>query len=501
MGAMQGLLYGFSMALTPGNLFACFLGVLIGTIVGVLPGIGPVGAMAILLPVTFKQNPVTAMIMLAGIYYGSQYGGSTTSILIHVPGEPTSVVTIIDGYQMTRKGRGGAALAVAAAGSFIAGTMGVIALMFFAPFLADQAIKFGPPEYFAIILVSLILVSRVGEESMIRSLLMLGFGIAIGTVGMDMSTGFPRFTFGRIELMQGIDMIAVAMGLFGVSDVLLMAENISTIPPVPKVKFRELFPTKREWRRANLPMFRGSAIGFLAGLIPGPATTISTFYSYTLEKRISKQPDEFGKGAIEGVAGPEAANNGACAGAMVPLLALGLPFGPAVALLLGGLMIHGVQPGPLLIAEHPDIFWGVVSSMYVGNVMLLVLNLPLVGVFVKILQIKNYLLMPLILLICVIGAFSVNNSLLDVWVLIGMGIFGYFLTKAGFNMTPLILGLILGPLMEEKLSMSLRMTRGNIFEILTRPLTAAIFVVCIIVLIAPYLTRVIKRSFSAKATF
>lgn len=500
MDAIQSLFYGFSMAMTPGNLLACFFGVLIGTIVGILPGIGPVGAMAILLPVTFNQAPVTAMIMLAGIYYGSQYGGSITSILIHVPGEPTSVVTIIDGYQMTLKGRGGAALAVAAVGSFIAGTLGVIALMFFAPFLANQAIKFGAPEYFAIILVSLILVSRVGEESMVRSLIMLGFGIAIGTVGMEMSTAVPRFTFGRIELMQGIDMIAVAMGLFGVSDVLMMAEDITAFPQVPKVKFRELFPTKREWRRANLPMLRGSAIGFLAGLIPGPATTISTFYSYTLEKKISKHPNEFGKGAIEGVAGPEAANNGACAGAMVPLLALGLPFGPAVALLLGGLMIHGVQPGPMLIKDHPDIFWGVCASMYVGNVMLLVLNLPLVGVFIKILRIKNYLLMPLILLICIVGAFSINNSFLDVWVLIGMGIIGYFLTKAGFNMTPLILGLILGPLMEEKLIMSLMMTRGNIFDILARPLTATIFVVCIIVLITPYLIRLIKRSFSGKVT-
>jgi putative tricarboxylic transport membrane protein len=494
MEIFQQLSYGFSIALAPQNLLACFIGVVIGTIVGVLPGIGPVGAMAILLPATFGQNPATALIMLAGIYYGTMYGGTITSVLLNVPGEATTVVTCIDGYQMARKGRGGAALAVAAVGSFIAGTLGNVALMFFAPFLADQAIKFGPPEYFAIILVGLILLSRIGGESAIRSFIMVCLGLVLGSVGMELTSGTTRFTFGRIDLAQGVGLIPVAMGVFGVSEVLIIAEKITGISPVIKVKLRELFPTREEWRRSTPAMFRGSAVGFGIGLIPGPATILATFYSYILEKRVSKHPEEFGKGAIEGVAGPESANNAASVAVMVPLMALGIPFGAAAAMLLGGLMIHGVQPGPLLITKNPDIFWGVIASMYIGNVMLLVLNLPLVGVFTSILRIPQHFLMALILIFCVIGAYSVNNSLLDVWVLIGMGIIGYFLRKVGFNMAPLILGLVLGPMMEEKLVASLMMTRGSIMDILTRPLTATIFAVGITVLVLPDLLKAIKRS-------
>jgi putative tricarboxylic transport membrane protein len=498
MDPIQGLSYGFSIAFNAANLMACFFGVVLGTIVGVLPGIGPIGAMALLLPSTFGQSPTAGLIMLAGIYYGTMYGGSTTSILVNVPGEAASVVTCLDGYQMARKGRGGAALTVAAVGSFVAGTLGVVVLMFFAPFLAEQAIKFGPPEYFALILGGLILVSRIGEESMVRSLIMLALGVALGTVGMDPASGSIRFTFGRNDLAQGIGLVPVAMGLYGISEVLTIAETITQIPQTIKVKLRELFPTKEEWRRATPAMFRGGTLGFLIGLIPGPATIISSFYSYILEKRISKRPQEFGKGAIEGVAGPEAANNGACSGAMIPLLALGLPFGPATAMLLGGLMIHGVQPGPLFISQHPDIFWGVIASMYIGNLMLVVLNLPLVGVFASILRVPLKILMPLILMICMVGAFSVNNSILDVWVLIGMGIVGYFLKKLGFNMAPLLLGLILGPMMEEKLITSLMMTRGNILDILARPITAAIFTGCIAVLVLPSLATLIKQSLRRK---
>ena len=494
MGIFDGIYYGFSVAMIPGNLLACLIGVIIGTVIGVLPGIGPVGAMALLLPATFGQNPVTAMIMLAGIYYGTMYGGSITSILLNVPGEAASVVTCIDGYQMALKGRAGAALTIAAVGSFIAGTIGNGCLILFAPFLSDQAVKFGPPEYFAIILAGLILVSRIGEESMSRSLIMVGLGLAIGTVGMETTSGSTRFTFGRIELAQGVGLIPVAMGLYGISEVLSIAEKISEIPSVIKVKLRELFPTREEWHRSTPAMFRGSVLGFFMGLIPGPSTILSTFYSYVLEKRISKRPEEFGKGAIEAVAGPEAANNGASVGVMVPLLALGLPFGSAAAMLLGGLMIHGVQPGPLLIIKHPDIFWGVVASMYIGNVMLLVLNLPLIGVFTSILRIPRHFLMVLVLVFCVVGTFSVNNSLLDVWVLIGMGILGYFLKKLGFNMTPLIIGLVLGPMMEEKLVASLMMTRANILDIISRPLTATILGGCIAVLLLPYLIKVTKKS-------
>lgn len=491
---MQELLYGFSLALTPDNLLACFIGVFIGTIVGVLPGIGPVGGMALLLPTTFGQNPTTSMIMLTGIYYGVMYGGSTTSILLNVPGEATSIVTCIDGYQMAQKGRAGAALAVAAVGSFVAGSIGIVALMFLAPFLAESAVKFGPPEYFAITLGSLILVSKIGEESLIRSLIMVGLGLILGTVGMDSTSGDTRFTFNRIELGQGVGLVPVAMGLYGISEVLFIAEKVTGISRVIKVKLRNLFPTKKEWRRATPAILRGSIVGFLIGLIPGPSTILSTFYSYALEKRISNYPQEFGKGAIEGVAGPESANNSATMGVMVPLLSLGLPFGAAAAILLGGLMIHGVVPGPLLMSDHPDIFWGVVASMYIGNLMLLVLNLPMVSIFVSILRIPQHLLMGLVLLICLVGAFSVNNSLFDIWILIGMGIFGYFLRKLGFNLAPLVLGLVLGPIMESRLCQSLYLTQGNILEILTRPLTATIFAICVAALVMPHMIHRIRRS-------
>lgn len=493
MDAVQGLFYGFSVVMTPGNLFACFSGVFIGTVIGVLPGLGPVGGMAILLPATFGQDPVTALILLAGIYYGAMYGGSITSILLNMPGETASVVTCIDGYQMARKGRGGAALTVAAVGSFIAGTLGTIILTLFAPFLAKQALAFGAPEYFALICVGLILVSRIGEESMVLSLIMLGFGIALGTVGMQTMSGTIRFTFGNIELLKGIELVPVTMGAYGISEVLSLAEKITEIPQVIKVKLRELFPNREEWRRAIPAMFRGSSLGFLVGLIPGPSPILTTFYSYTLEKRISKRPQEFGKGAIEGVAGPEAANNSATSGTLVPLLSLGLAFSPPTAVLLGGLMIHGVQPGPLLMSKNPDVFWGVLASMYIGNIMLLVLNLPLVGIFVSILRIPQRILMALIILICMVGVFSLNNSLLDVWTLISMGIFGYFLKKVGFNMAPLVLGFVLGPMLEENLNISLMMTRGSILDILTRPLTATILASGVAVLVLPYLIHLIKR--------
>lgn len=493
MQVPSDLFYGFSIALSPHNILACFLGVLVGTLVGVLPGIGPTAAMALLLPITFDLNPVTGIIMLAGIYYGTMYGGSTTSILLNVPGEATAVVTAIDGYQMARKGRAGAALAVAAVGSFIAGTLGVIVLMIMAPPLANLAIKFGSPEFFAIILVGLILVSRIGQESIIRSLIMVGLGLATGTVGMESISGVARFTFNRIELAQGIGMVPVIMGVYGVSEVLFIAERIVSIPKVIKVKLRDIFPTRREWRRAFPAMLRGSGLGFCVGLIPGPATILSGFYSYILEKRISKRSQEFGTGAIEGVAGPEAANNAAAAGVMVPLLSLGIPFGAAAAVLLGGLMIHGVTPGPMLMIDYPEIFWGVIASMYIGNTMLLLLNLPLVGVFVSILRIPQHILMAIILVLCTVGAFSMSNSIVDVRILIGSGIAGYFLRKLGFNMAPMILGLVLGPVMERRLCESLMMMRGSVLDMLTRPLTATIFLIGIAAFVLPHLISLIRR--------
>ena len=493
MDALQGLSYGFEVALSGNNLLACLVGVLVGTVVGVLPGIGPIGAMALLIPSTFSLGPTTALIMLAGIYYGSMYGGSTTSILVNVPGEAASVVTAIDGYRMARKGRAGAALAVAATGSFVAGTLGIVALMFFAPPLADFALEFGPPEYFALTLVGLVFLSRLGGGSALKSFLMVAFGLLLGTVGMEPISGISRFTLGQLQLGQGVELVPVAMGLYGIGEVLIIAEQITGTPQLVKVKFRELFPTREEWRKAFPPMLRGGGVGFFIGLIPGPAAILSTFASYALEKRISKHPEEFGKGAIEGVAGPESANNSATAGAMVPLLALGVPFAPATAILLGALIIHGVQPGPLLLTQQPEIFWGVVASMYIGNFVLLILNLPLVGVFASILRLPQHLLMGFILLLCLVGTYSVNNSFLDLYILVGMGVVGYFLRKLKFDMAPLILALVLGPMMEKSLRQSLFMARGDVAAIISRPIPTVLFSIALAVIVLPPLLRGMKK--------
>ena len=449
--------------------------------------------MALLIPSTFAMGPTTALIMLAGIYYGSMYGGSTTTILVNVPGEAASVVTAIDGYQMARKGRAGAALAVSAVGSFVAGTLGIVALMFFAPPLAELALEFGPPEYFALTLMGLILLSRLGGGSAVKSFLMVGFGLFLGTVGMEPISGLPRFTLGQLELGQGVELVPVAMGLYGIGEVLMIAERITGIPQMIKVKFRELFPTVAEWKRAFPPMLRGGGVGFLIGLIPGPAAILSTFTSYALEKKISKHPEEFGKGAIEGVAGPESANNSATAGAMVPLLALGVPFAPATAMLLGALIIHGVQPGPLLMTQQPEIFWGVVASMYIGNTVLLILNLPLVGVFASILRLPQHLLMGLILLLCLVGTYSVNNSLLDLYILIGMGGVGYVLRKLKFDMAPLILALVLGPMLEKTLRQSLFMMRGDVWAICVRPIAGTLLLIALLSIVLPPVIHLIKR--------
>jgi putative tricarboxylic transport membrane protein len=493
MGPIDGLLYGFTIALTPTNLFACFIGVLVGTVVGVLPGIGPVGAMALLLPSTFALDPATALIMLAGIYYGAMYGGSTTSILVNVPGEAGSVVTLLDGYQMTRKGRAGAALAIAAVGSFVAGTIGVVGIMMAASWLADLAVQFGPPEYFAITFGGILLLSRLSGGSLVHAFVMVAIGIALGTVGMDSISALRRFTFGSVQLTQGIDLVPVIMGLYGVAEVLLLAEEGIARINIASVRLRELLPTREEWRQSAMPIARGSVVGFLTGLVPGPAAVLSTFISYTLEKKISKTPERFGHGAVEGVAGPEAANNAATAGAMVPLLSLGIPFSPATAILLGALVIHGLNPGPLLITERPEIFWGFIASMYIGNVMLLILNLPLVGLFVSVLRLPQHVLATLVLMLCLVGAFSLNNSYLDLWVLAAFGLFGYGLRKLQVDPSPLVVALVLGPMMEKTLRQALFLTRGSVVELVARPLTAAILIITLAAFLGPLLLRLRPR--------
>jgi putative tricarboxylic transport membrane protein len=493
VGPLEGLVYGFGVALAPANLIACFAGVVIGTIVGMLPGIGPVGAMALLLPSTFVLPPATALIMLAGIYYGSMYGGSTTSILVNVPGEAGSVVTAIDGYQMARKGRAGAALAVAAVGSFIAGTLGVIGVMLFASWLADAALQFGPPEYFALAVTGLAVLSRLSGGSVLMAFVMVGLGLAIGTVGMEPISGVRRFTFGSVQLSQGLELVPIIMGLYGVAEVLVLAEEGLRRASIPRVRLREMFPTREEWRRSAWPIGRGSAVGFLAGLIPGPATVLSTFIAYSMERRLSKTPERFGTGAIEGVAGPEAANNGATAGAMVPLLSLGIPFSPATAVLLGALVIHGLQPGPLLMSGRPDVFWGVVASMYIGNVMLLILNLPLVGVFVSILRTPQHVLSTFVLLLCLVGAYSLSNSLLDLWVLTVMGVAGFVFRKLAIDPAPLIVAVVLGPMMEKTLRQTLFMAHGDWRLLVFRPLSLVLFAIGALVLLGPPLFDAWRR--------
>ena len=493
MGPIDGLMYGFSVALTPGNLFACFIGVVVGTIVGVLPGIGPVGAMALLLPSTFALHPATALIMLAGIYYGAMYGGSTTSILVNVPGEAGSVVTLLDGYQMTRRGRAGAALAIAAVGSFVAGTIGVVGIMVAAGWLADLAVAFGPPEYFAITFGGILLLSRLSGGSIVHAFVMVAIGLALGTVGMDSISALRRFTFGSIQLAQGIDLVPVIMGLYGVAEVLLLAEEGIARARIASVRLRELLPTREEWRQSAAPIARGSVVGFFTGLVPGPAAVLSTFISYTLEKKISRTPERFGHGAVEGVAGPEAANNAATAGAMVPLLSLGIPFSPATAILLGALVIHGLQPGPLMISQNPEVFWGFIASMYIGNVMLLILNLPLVGIFVSVLRLPQHVLAIMVLLLCLVGAFSLNNSYLDLWVLALSGLFGYGLRKIGVDPSPLVVALVLGPMMEKTLRQALFLTRGSVVDLVARPLTAAILIAALAAFAGPPLLSLLRR--------
>jgi putative tricarboxylic transport membrane protein len=410
---LHSLLAGFATAMAPDVLLYAFVGCVVGTLVGVLPGVGPLAGISLLLPVTYGLNATSAIVLLAGIYYGAMYGGSTTSILMRIPGEAASVMTCIDGYAMTQKGRGGAALAVAAMGSFVAGTLSIVALMFLAPPLAEFALRFGPPENFALMILGLLVLAYMSSGPMTRSLSMAALGLLLGMVGMDTMTGLFRFEYGLSELGDGIGIVPVAVGLFGISEILLSAgQNTKTNVRTPRL--RELLPTWQEWRMSAAPIGRGTVLGFLIGIIPGPGHIISSFVSYSVERRLAKHPERFGLGAVEGVAGPESANNSATTGAFVPMLALGLPSGAVPAIMLAAMMIHGIAPGPMLIQEQPQLFWGVIASMYVGNVVLLILNLPLVGIFVNILRIPYSYLYPSLLAFATIGVYAVNNSVVDV---------------------------------------------------------------------------------------
>lgn len=473
---IQNLYLGFSVALSPSVLFYAFMGCLIGTLVGMLPGVGPLAGISMLLPLTFGLSPTTSIVLLAGIYYGAMYGGSTTSILMRIPGEAASVMTCIDGYAMTQKGRAGPALAIAAIGSFVAGTLSVIGLMLLAPPLASFALRFGPPEYTALLLLGFLVLAYMSSGPMPKTLAMAALGLFLGTIGIDAMSGFFRFHYGVLELGDGIGIVPVAVGLFGISEILLTAGQV-TRPPVQKPKLRELPPSKQELREAAAPIGRGTVLGFLIGVIPGSAHIISSFVSYAIEKRLSKHPERFGHGAIAGVAGPESANNSAASGAMVPMLALGVPSGPIPAVMLAALMVHGVAPGPLLIEQQPALFWGFIASMYVGNVILLILNLPLVGVFVNLLRIPYSFLYPAILVFCILGVYAVSQSVVDIWIMMAMGGLGYLLRKFDFETAPIVLGLILAPMLEMSLRQSLAMSSGSYAIFLHRPIATTMFVV------------------------
>jgi putative tricarboxylic transport membrane protein len=492
MDLFSAVLMGFQVAFQPMNIFFCFLGALIGTLVGVLPGLGPVAAISLLLPVTFHVSSVSAIIMLSGIYYGAMYGGSTTSILVNIPGEAASVITCLDGYQMARKGRAGPALGISAFASFIAGTLSILGLMFVGPFLAAGALRFGPPEYFATMILGLTILVFLASGQMWKALVAAAFGLFLSTVGIDNVSGNTRFSLNIEELVDGIGLVPVCMGLFGITEVLVNVESAME-RSIFTAKIKNLMPTLNDWKASWGPIGRGSIIGFFLGILPGGSAVIATFVSYAVEKKVSKHPEKFGTGAIEGVAGPEAANNAASGGSFIPLMSLGIPSNAVMAILLGALLIHGVQPGPLLIKEHADLFWGLVASMYLGNVMLLALNLPLIGLWVKILKIPYYILFPLILLFCLIGSYSINNSITDVIFMNIFGLIGYFFRKFGYEAAPLILALVLGPMMEDSLRQSLLMSGGSPFIFLNRPISLVILIIAFILLVFPLIPGLGKK--------
>jgi putative tricarboxylic transport membrane protein len=472
----NNLMLGFSVALTPSILIYAFVGCVIGTLVGMMPGLGPLAGISLLLPATFGLNPIIAIVLLSGVYYGAMYGGSTTSILMRIPGEAASVMTCIDGYEMTKNGRAGPALAVSAIGSFIAGTLGVIGLMLLAPTLAEFALRFGPPEYTALLLMGLFILAYMSGGSMLKTLAMAAFGLMLGMIGIDVMTGYTRFSYDIVELGDGIGIVPVAVGLFGISEILLTAGQAEP-PKVQRPRLRDLVPSRDEWSRSVGPIARGSVLGFLIGIIPGSAHIISSFVSYGIERRVSKHPERFGKGAIEGVAGPESANNSAASGAFVPMMALGIPTSPVTAVMIAAIMVHGISPGPTLITQQPELFWGFVASMYVGNVVLLILNLPMIGIFVNLLRIPYSYLYPGILCFCILGCYSVSNSLIDVWIMLAMGGVGYLLRKFGYDLAPVALGLVLAPMLELSLRQSLAMSAGDYGIFLERPIATTMLAI------------------------
>jgi len=477
MSLIENISIGLGVALTWHNLLYCFVGVFLGMVVGVLPGIGPLATISLLLPITFYLDPTTAIIMLGGVYYGGAYGGSITSILLNLPGSTSAAVACLDGYPMTRQGRGGIALLATTMASFFAAAIGIILMMLFSPLIAAAALQFGAAEYFAMMLLGLVAASTISIGSPIKGYAMVILGVGAGCIGTDVNTGLTRFTFGIPELYDGIGLAAVAVGLFGISELIASIKESDQKVSDPKAfSFASMIPTRDDVRRFWGPMLRGSAIGSLMGVLPGVGGTIASFMGYAVEKRISKEPERFGRGAIEGVTSPEAANNACDQTAFIPTMTLGIPGSAVMALMLGALMIHGITPGPNLITEKPDMFWGLVMSFWVGNVMLLLLNLPLIGIWIRILAIPFHILVPGILMIVCIGAYSINNSVFDVYVMLAFGALGYAMRLLDFPPAPLILGFVLGPLMEENLRRALLISRGDFMVFLERPISAVLIV-------------------------
>lgn len=481
MDVLQSIVSGFEVVLEPTNLLYVFGGVLIGMVIGVIPGLGPAATIALLLPLTYVIPPESAVIMLAGIYYGAYYGGTITSVLLRLPGEAASVVTTFDGYQMAQQGRAGPALGIAAIGSFIGGIISVVGLMFLAPPLATFALRFGPPEFTALALLGILLVTYLGTKSFVKSLIVACFGLLLATVGIDLISGVPRFTFGVTNLLDGLDFVAIVMGVFGVGEVLYNLEQEGRMSMVA-ARVSHVWPTMRDWAQAKGAIFRGSILGFFIGLLPGGGGVVSSLASYALEKRRAREPERFGKGAIEGVAGPETANNAGSTSAFIPLLTLGIPPNAVLALIFGALLIQGITPGPQLISENPEVFWGVISSMAIGNLVLLVLNIPLVGVFVQLLRLRISILAAVIVIITMVGVYSVNNSIFDMWIMLAFGALGYVMRKTGFEPGPLVLAFVLGPLIEESFRQSMLLSNGNPAIFLTRPISGTLFGIVIVVI-------------------
>lgn len=497
MGLWENLLMGFSVALLPVNLLFCTFGVILGTLIGILPGIGPGATLAMLLPLTFGMNPTSAMIMMAGIYYGAMYGGSTTSILLSIPGEASSVMTCLDGYQMARKGRAGPALGMAAISSFIAGTLSIVAMMLIAIPLASYALRFGPAEYFSLMLWGLSAVAYFQSKSLKKGIIMAAFGIFVSTIGVDILTGVGRFTYDVSEVLDGIDFLIMIMGFFAISEVLLTLETESgrEVFRVP-LKLRELFPNKQDYKESFGPICRGTVVGFLIGVLPGTGPSIASFLAYGLEKKFSKRAKELGTGIIGGVASPEGANNAAATGALVPLLSLGIPGSGVAAIMLGALIMMKVRPGPFLFQEHPDLVWGIIASMYIGNIMLLIINLPFVPFLAQILRIPYYILYPFILLFSFVGVYSIDYSLFDLWLLLIFGILGYFFRKLDFPVVAAVLGIVLGPMMELALRQSLILSRGDWTIFLTEPISAFLLALLFLTLSSRYIKSIFQWIYS-----